>query len=71
MENIKGVNDLPMKDNIKKTLSQILEDLYSQIEPEVKNLKISIQDNKEKEHGDLATNIAMVLAKPLKKILKK
>ena len=67
MENIKGVNDLPMKDNIKKTLSQILEDLYSQIEPEVKNLKISIQDNKEKEHGDLATNIAMVLAKPLKK----
>ena len=67
MENIKGVNDLPMKDNIKKTLSQILEDLYSQIEPEVKNLKISVQDNKEKEHGDLATNIAMVLAKPLKK----
>ena len=56
-----------MKDNIKKTLSQILEDLYPQIEPEVKNLKISIQDNKEKEHGDLATNIAMVLAKPLKK----
>ena len=56
-----------MKDNIKKSLSQILEDLYSQIEPEVKNLKISIQDNKEKEHGDLATNIAMVLAKPLKK----
>ena len=67
MENIKGVNDLPMKDNIKKTLSEILEDLYSQVEPEVKNLKISIQDNKEKEHGDLATNIAMVLAKPLKK----
>ena len=56
-----------MKDNIKKTLSEILEDLYSQIEPEVKNLKISIQDNKEKEHGDLATNIAMALAKPLKK----
>ena len=56
-----------MKDNIKKTLSEILEDLYSQVEPEVKNLKISIQDNKEKEHGDLATNIAMVLAKPLKK----
>ena len=56
-----------MKDNIKKTLSEILEDLYSQIEPEIKNLKISIQDNKEKEHGDLATNIAMVLAKPLKK----
>ena len=56
-----------MKDNIKKTLSQILEDLYPQIEPEVKNLKISIQENKEKEHGDLATNIAMVLAKPLKK----
>ena len=67
MENIKGVNDLPMKDNIKKTLSEILEDLYSQVEPEIKNLKISIQDNKEKEHGDLATNIAMVLAKPLKK----
>ena len=56
-----------MKDNIKKILSEILEDLYSQVEPEVKNLKISIQDNKEKEHGDLATNIAMVLAKPLKK----
>ena len=67
MENIKGVNDLLMKDNIKKTLSEILEDLYSQVEPEIKNLKISIQDNKEKEHGDLATNIAMVLAKPLKK----
>ena len=67
MENIKGVNDLPMKDNIKKTLSEILEDLYSQIAPEVKNIEISIQDNKEKEHGDLATNIAMVLAKPLKK----
>lgn len=56
-----------MKDNIKKTLSEILEDLYSKVEPEIKNLKISIQDNKEKEHGDLATNIAMVLAKPLKK----
>ena len=56
-----------MKDNIKKTLSEILENLYSQVEPEIKNLKISIQDNKEKEHGDLATNIAMVLAKPLKK----
>lgn len=67
MENIKGVNDLLMKDNIKKTLSEILEDLYSKVEPEIKNLKISIQDNKEKEHGDLATNIAMVLAKPLKK----
>tara|TARA_B100000085_G_scaffold27448_1_gene22792 strand:+ start:10 stop:1797 length:1788 start_codon:yes stop_codon:yes gene_type:complete len=67
VENIKGVNDLLMKDNIKKTLSEILEDLYSQVEPEIKNLKISIQDNKEKEHGDLATNIAMVLAKPLKK----
>ena len=67
MENIKGVNDLPMKDKIKKTLTVILEDLYSQIEPKVKNLEISIQDNKEKEHGDLATNIAMVLAKPLKK----
>ena len=67
MENIKGVNDLLMKDNIKKTLSEILENLYSQVEPEIKNLKISIQDNKEKEHGDLATNIAMVLAKPLKK----
>ena len=56
-----------MKDNIKKTLSEILEDLYSQVEPEIKNQKISIQDNKEKEHGDLATNIAMALAKPLKK----
>ena len=60
-----------MKDNIKKTLSQILKDLYFQIAPEVKNLKISIQDNKEKEHGDLATNIAMVLENILKKILKK
>ena len=29
--------------------------------------EISIQDNKENQYGDLASNIALVLAKPLKK----
>ena len=56
-----------MKEKIKESLRSIIIDLYGSSESIHDEFEISIQDNKEKEHGDMATNIAMVLAKPLKK----
>ena len=51
-----------MKEKIQKSLSRILKDLYANLEINIENLEISIQENKDKEHGDLASNIALVLS---------
>ena len=56
-----------MKEKIQKSLSRTLKDLYANLEINIENLEISIQENKDKEHGDLASNIALVLAKPLER----
>ncbi len=56
-----------MKEKIKKSLRSIIIDLYGSSESIHDEFEISIQDNKEKQYGDLASNIALVLAKPLKR----
>ena len=56
-----------MKEKIKESLRSIIIDLYGSSESIHDEFEISIQDNKEKEYGDLASNIALVLAKPLKR----
>ena len=56
-----------MKEKLKESLRGIIEDLYGNSESIHDEFEISIQDNKEKKYGDLASNIALVLAKPLKR----
>ena len=56
-----------MKEKIQESLVKLLGDLYNNDEFNIDNYVINIQDNKEKEHGDLASNIALILAKPLKR----
>ena len=56
-----------MKEKIQDSLKRILGELYNSADIDLKKFDINIQDNKEKEHGDLASNIALVLAKPLSK----
>ena len=56
-----------MKEKIKESLYSIIIDLYGSSEFIQDEFEISIQDNKEKEYGDLASNVALVLAKPLKR----
>jgi len=56
-----------MKEKIKESLRSIIIDLYGSSESIHDEFEISIQDNKEKQYGDLASNIALVLAKPLKR----
>ena len=56
-----------MKEKIKESLYSIIVDLYGSSEFIHDEFEISIQDNKEKEYGDLASNVALVLAKPLKR----
>ena len=56
-----------MKEKIQESLLKVLGDLYNNDEFNIDNYVINIQDNKEKEHGDLASNIALILAKPLKR----
>ena len=56
-----------MKEKIQENLKGILGDLYNSTDFDIKEFDINIQENKEKEHGDLASNIALVLAKPLGK----
>ena len=56
-----------MKEKIKESLYSIIIDLYGSSEFIHDEFEISIQDNKEKEYGDLASNVALVLAKPLKR----
>ena len=56
-----------MKEKIKESLRSIIIDLYGSSEFIQDEFEISIQDNKEKAYGDLASNVALVLAKPLKR----
>ena len=56
-----------MKEKIQESLVKLLGDLYNNDEFNIDDYVINIQDNKEKEHGDLASNIALILAKPLKR----
>ena len=56
-----------MKDKIQKSLKGILSNLYNSPEININQYAVNIQDNKDKEHGDLASNIALILAKPLKR----
>ena len=56
-----------MKEKIQDSLKGILSDLYDNSDFNIDQYVINIQENKEKEHGDLASNIALILAKPLKK----
>ena len=56
-----------MKEKIKESLRSIIIDLYGISESIHDEFEISIQDNKENQYGDLASNVALVLAKPLKR----
>lgn len=57
-----------MKDHIASLLATSLNQLKSQFDiPEDIMSKIRIDRTKDKAHGDFATNVAMLLAKPLKK----
>ena len=56
-----------MKEKIKESLRSIIIDLYGSSESIHDEFEISIQDNKENQYGDLASNVALVLAKPLKR----
>ena len=56
-----------MKEKIKESLRSIIIDLYGSSESIHDEFEISIQDNKEKQYGDLASNVALELAKPLKR----
>ena len=56
-----------MKDKIQESLQRITADLYNTSEFNIHDFVINIQDNKEKQYGDLASNIALILAKPLKR----
>ena len=54
-----------MKAKIEDSLREIICNLYSKNISNINDISINLQENKEKAHGDLASNIAMVLAKPL------
>ena len=56
-----------MKEKIKESLRSIILDLNGSPESIHDEFEINIQDNKEKQYGDLASNVALVLAKPLKR----
>ena len=56
-----------MIERIQENLLKILGDLYRDSGLEVEKLSINLQENNDKKHGDLASNIALTLAKPLKK----
>ena len=54
-----------MKEKIQANLIKILDDLYGK-ELRIDELPVTLQENSDKNHGDLASNIALILAKPLK-----
>jgi arginyl-tRNA synthetase len=56
-----------MIEKIQSNLVRIIEDLYGDSHLNIDELKINLQENNDKKHGDLASNIALILAKPLKK----
>ena len=54
-----------MKNDLIKTLETVLEQIGEENGIDFSNKKVSIQENKEKSHGDYASNLAMVVAKDL------
>ena len=58
-------NSKVMKNNLKKLLEIALIKIGKDNGIDLSNKKISIQENKEKDHGDYASNLAMVIAKDL------
>ena len=54
-----------MKEKIQENLVKILDNLYGK-ELRIDELSVTLQENSDKNHGDLASNIALILAKPLK-----
>ena len=54
-----------MKEKIQENLVKILDDLYGK-ELIIDELPVTLQENSDKNHGDLASNIALIIAKPLK-----
>jgi len=54
-----------MKEKIQANLIKILDDLYGK-ELRIDELPVTLQENSDKNHGDLASNIALILATPLK-----
>ena len=54
-----------MKEKIQENLVKILDDLYGK-ELIIDQLPVTLQENSDKNHGDLASKIALILAKPLK-----
>ena len=54
-----------MKEKIQANLIKILDNLYGK-ELRIDELPVTLQENSDKNHGDLASNIALILAKPLK-----
>ena len=54
-----------MKDDLIKILKIALNSIGDENDIDLSNKKISIQENKEKGHGDYASNLAMVIAKDL------
>ncbi|HJL95506.1 MAG TPA: arginine--tRNA ligase, partial [SAR86 cluster bacterium] len=66
MVNIKAENEIPeMQQQIIEKIKKILTDLYSESGIDLNEKEIRLQENKNKEHGDYASNIAMVIAKDL------
>jgi len=54
-----------MKNDLIRTLETVLEQIGEENGIDFSNKKVSIQENKEKSHGDYASNLAMVVAKDL------
>ena len=56
-----------MKNDLISILKAVLKEIGEENGIDFSNKKFSIQENKEKAHGDYASNLAMVIAKDLSK----
>ena len=56
-----------MKNDLIRILKTVLKEIGEENGIDFSNKKVSIQENKEKAHGDYASNLAMVIAKDLSK----
>ena len=54
-----------MKNDLIRILETVLKQIGEENDIDFSNKKVSIQENKEKSHGDYASNLAMVVAKDL------
>ena len=54
-----------MKNDLIRILKTVLKQIGEENSIDFSNKKVSIQENKEKSHGDYASNLAMVIAKDL------